>query len=209
MDDAASHLFEALDLTGTFVFAVAGGFRGTRHALDLLGVLVLAVVTGVGGGLIRDMLIGATPAASLADERYLVVCLIGGIVAFLASGRVAQQWNKVMIADAVGLGVFAAIGAAKASAFGLGPVGVMGMAALTATGGGAIRDVLVGEIPAVIRHDFYATAAIIGGAVYMGVESLGLSNAVAIWTTTLVVTGLRFWAMVGNLRLPTADVASE
>ncbi len=209
MTDSASQLFAALDLAGTFVFAVAGGFRGTRHSLDLLGVLVLAVVTGVGGGLIRDMLIGATPAASLADERYLIICLIGGIIAFLAAGRVAQQWNKVMIADAVGLGVFAAIGAAKASAFGLGPVGVMGMAALTATGGGAIRDVLVGEIPAVIRHDFYATAAIIGGAVFLGAEWVGLSNAWAIWSTTLIVTGLRFWAMVGNLRLPTAGAVAE
>lgn len=209
MDGTASQLFEALDLTGTFVFAVAGGFRGTRHGLDLLGVLVLAVVTGVGGGLIRDMLIGATPAASLADERYLIICLVGGIVAFLAAGRVAQQWNKVMIADAVGLGVFAAIGAAKASAFGLGPVGVMGMAALTATGGGVIRDVLVGEIPAVIRHDFYATAALIGGAVFLAVEWMGFSNAWAIWSTSLIVTGLRFWAMAGNLRLPTAGVVAE
>ena len=197
-------MFSFLDLTGTFVFALAGGFRATRHRLDLLGVMVLAVVTGVGGGLLRDMLLGATPPAAFQDERYLVVCLVGGGITFVASPHLASQWNRVMIADAVGLGVAAAIGAAKAAAFGLGPVGVLMMAGLTATGGGAIRDVLVREVPAVIRHDFYATAAIAGGGVYLAAAHFDAPERVALWAAALFTTALRFYAMYGELRLPTA-----
>lgn len=202
-------MFEALDLIGTFVFAVAGGFRGTRHRLDLLGVLILAVVTGTGGGMMRDALLGDTPVAALADERYLLLCLLGGATAFVAAGHVAQQWNRVMIADAVGLGVFAAIGAAKAAVFGLGPVGVVLMAALTATGGGVLRDVFVGTIPAVFRHQLYATAALVGGGVYLLAEAIGTPEVVSVWLCAMGATALRFWAMHGNLRLPTAEEPPE
>lgn len=197
---------DALDIVGTFVFAVAGGFRATRHELDLLGVMVLAVATGVGGGMIRDMLLGATPVAAIQSELYLGVCLAGGLVAFAASSRVATQWNRVMFADAVGLGVFAAIGAAKAQAFGLGPIGVMVIAALTATGGGAVRDVLVREIPAVVKHDFYATAALLGAAAFLGVEALGFGTTIQLWTAIVVTSGLRFFAMFHGVDLPRARV---
>jgi uncharacterized membrane protein YeiH len=111
-----------------------------------------------------------------------------------------------MFADAIGLGVFAAIGALKAIAFGLGPIGVMIIAALTATGGGAVRDVLVREIPAVVKHDFYATAALIGAAALMGAEALGFGTAVQIWTAVLVTSGLRFYAMFHGVGLPKARV---
>jgi uncharacterized membrane protein YeiH len=197
-----------LDFCGTFVFAVAGAFRGTRHGLDLLGVLVLAVATGVGGGLIRDVLLDAPPAA-LQDETYLLICIVGGLVAFVAASRVARHWNVVMVVDAIGLGVFAAIGAAKAAAYGLGPIGVMMMAALTATGGGVVRDVLVRQVPAVIRHDFYATAALLGGGLYMVMSVTGASEPAALWSAVLFTTGLRFLAMRGRLRLPIAGLPPE
>ena len=196
-------LLYLLDLCGTFVFAVAGAYRATRHGLDLLGVMVLAVATGVGGGLIRDMLIGATPAASLQDEAYLIACLLGGVLVLFAAPRVEKSWRVVMIADAIGLGVFAAIGAAKAHAYGLGPIGVSMMAALTATGGGVVRDVLVREVPAIVRHDFYATAALLGGFVFLVVTHAGVAEPLALLAAMLTTTGLRFWAMYGNLHLPT------
>lgn len=196
-------MLEILDLSGTFVFAVAGAFRATRHRLDVLGVLVLAVATGVGGGLIRDMLLGATPAAALQDERYLLTCLLGGAFVFWAAPRVARHWNVVMLLDAVGLGVFAAGGAAKAAAFGLGPIGVMMMAALTATGGGVVRDVLVREVPAVVRHDFYATAALLGGGVFWAAGALALPAAAGLPAAMAVTTGLRLYAMHLDVGLPT------
>ena len=195
---------EILDIAGTFVFAIAGAFRATRHHLDLLGIMVLAVATGVGGGMIRDMLLGATPVAAIQSELYLGVCLAGGAVVFLASNRVATQWNRVMIMDAIGLGVFAAIGGAKGMAFGLGPIGVMIMAALTATGGGVVRDILVREVPAVIRHDFYATAALLGGAALIGADALGLNGTWQIVIAAITTSGLRFFAMTRGVGLPTA-----
>lgn len=195
---------EVLDIIGTFVFAVAGAFRATRHHLDLLGIMVLAVATGVGGGMIRDMLLGATPVAAIQSELYLGVCIAGGLVVFLASERVGKQWNRVMIMDAIGLGVFAAIGGAKGMDFGLGPIGVMIMAALTATGGGVVRDMLVREVPAVIRHDFYATAALIGGAALIGADAIGLDATWQIVVAAVATSGLRFYAMTRGVGLPKA-----
>ncbi|MBN2592022.1 MAG: TRIC cation channel family protein, partial [Sedimentisphaerales bacterium] len=103
-----------LDIFGTFVFAVSGAFKAVRHELDILGVMVLAVATGVGGGIIRDITLGYTPPAVFQDEIYLLVCVAGGLVVFVAANKIAPRWDCVMFADAVGLSVFAAIGAAKA-----------------------------------------------------------------------------------------------
>jgi len=195
-------LIDYLDIAGTFVFAIAGGLRAMRHQLDLLGVMVLAVATGVGGGMIRDMLLGSTPVAAIQSELYLGVCIAGGVVVFLAGNRVATEWNRVAIIDAIGLGVFAAIGAAKGLAFGLGPIGVMIMAALTATGGGVVRDILVREVPAVIRHDFYATAALLGGGALYLCHLAGLGTVSQIWIAAFITSGLRFYAMTRGVGLP-------
>jgi len=200
------NIVDYLDIAGTFVFAVAGAFRATRHQLDLLGVMVLAVATGVGGGMIRDMLIGATPVAAIQSELYLSVCLAGGMVVFLASDRIATQWNRVMIMDAIGLGVFAAIGGVKALEFDLGPIGVMIMAALTATGGGVVRDLLVREVPAVLRHGFYATAALLGGAALLGADALEWSRLTQIIVAIVTTSGLRFYAMTKGVGLPRVGV---
>ena len=203
------NLIDSLDLLGTFVFAISGAFRATRHSLDFLGVMVLAVTTGIGGGLIRDMLLGATPAAAITSELYLGVCILGGLVVWIGARHVALQWNRVMFADAIGLGVFAAIGAAKGAEFGLGPIGVAIMAALTATGGGVVRDLLVREIPAVVRHDFYATATLIGAGVFLAVAALGASLPVQIWATIIITSGLRFYAMFHGVNLPRIEQIEE
>lgn len=196
---------DVLDIIGTFVFAVSGALRAVRHRLDLLGIMVLAVATGVGGGMIRDMLLGATPVAAISSELYLIVCLSGGLLVMVAATRVATQWNRVMFADAVGLGVFTAIGAAKGLQFGLGPIGVMIMGALTATGGGVVRDMLVREVPAVIKHDFYATATLIGGGALLAANALGFGTFVQLWTAVVVTSGLRFYAMFRGVSLPRID----
>lgn len=147
----------ALDLLGTFVFALSGAFKRRRRELDWLGIMVLSVLTGVGACLIRDMLLGATPLAAFQDEWYFAACLPGAAAVIVAAPKIAKRWNRVMLADAVGLGLFAALGAAKGAAHGLGPIGVVMVGALTATGGGVIRDILVGELPAILYKGFYAT----------------------------------------------------
>ena len=198
-----------LDLCGTFVFALSGGLKAAKYKLDFLGFIVLAIATGVGGGLIRDVVLGDTPPAVFKDELFLLVCILGGVIAFFSARKIAPRWREMLIADGIGLGVFAAIGAAKANAFGLGPIGIMFMAGLTATGGGVIRDILVREVPAVIGREYYATAALGGGLTYLVLMPLNPSLSVHLLATSLVTICLRFLAVYYNLNLPTAGGISE
>lgn len=198
-------LIYVFDIFGTLVFAISGAFRAAKYELDLLGVLVLATATGVGGGLIRDVLLGAAPPAAFGDETYLLTCIAGGLLVFFLGRKIARRWDGVLAADALGLSVFAAIGASKAASHGLGAIGIMMMAAITATGGGVIRDVLVREIPAILKQDFYATAALAGGACVWVVQRFaghdgteGLQLVLAIGVTF----ALRFLAIKCGLRLP-------
>ena len=191
-----------LDIFGTFVFAVSGAFKAARHELDILGVLVLAIATGVGGGIIRDVTLGYTPPAAFQDEIYLLVCVAGGLIVFVAANKIAPRWDCVMFADAVGLSVFAAIGAAKAQMYDLGDIGIIMMAAITATGGGMIRDVLVREIPAVLRADFYATAALLGGASFIAAGRLGFNQGTQLLCAIAATFLLRVLAMKYGISLP-------
>ena len=170
---------------------------------------VLAIATGIGGGLIRDALLGATPAAALADDRYLIVCLCGAALAAATAPTLSRVLPVIQVADAVGLGVFAAMGAAKGAAFGLGPVGIALMGGLTATGGGVVRDVLVREVPSVLRHDLYATAALLGGAAYAAAAALGVSPDVSLLAAAALATGLRLLAMWRKLGLPRPTLGEE
>ena len=194
----------ALDIFGTFVFAVSGAFRAMKHELDLLGVMVLAAATGIGGGIIRDVLLGVVPPPAFRNETYIIVCLAGGIFVFSAAKKIAPRWDCVMAADAVGLSVFAAIGAAKAANCGLGLVGVVAMAAITATGGGVIRDILVREIPVILKADFYATAALAGGACLVAARWAGISEKAQLLLGALTALGLRIAAMRYGISLPKA-----
>lgn len=195
-------MLTALDLVGTFVFALSGALKAAKHQLDWLGVVVLATLTGVGGGMLRDVLLGDTPPAVFEDERFFVACLLGAAAVIAAAPTVAARWNRVMLADAVGLGLFAALGAAKGAAHGLGPIGTVLMGALTAVGGGVIRDVLVGERPAVLDRGFYATAALLGAAVLVALDALGAGPTPALLAAAATCTGLRFVAMARRARLP-------
>ena len=198
----------ALDLAGTFVFALSGALKAAKHQLDWLGVVVLATLTGVGGGMVRDVLLGDTPPAVFRDERFFVACLLGAAAVIAAAPTVAARWNRVMLADAVGLGLFAALGAAKGLAHGLGPIGVVLMGALTAVGGGVVRDVLVGERPAVLDRGFYATAALLGAAVLLALDAAGAATTPSLFAAAAACTGLRFVAMARCARLPRTALPS-
>jgi uncharacterized membrane protein YeiH len=191
-----------LDLLGTLAFAISGAFRAVKHELDWLGLAVLAIATGVGGGMIRDVLLGSTPPSALQNETYLLVCLTGGGIALLGKRRIAVHWDIVMLADALGLGVFAAIGAANAEALRTGPLTLIFMAAITATGGGVIRDLLVNEVPVILKSDFYATAALIGGMVFWATSFLSLALPIRLTLTIVITTVLRLFAMRHKMQLP-------
>ena len=202
-------MLEALDLAGTFVFALSGAFKAVRLRLAWLGVAVLAALTGIGGGIIRDLLLGVTPPASLRDERYVLVCLGGAAAVLVAASRIAARWNRVMLADAVGLGLFAALGASKGLEAGIGPLGVILTGTLTAVGGGVIRDVLVRELPAVLYKGFYATAAILGSAAFLLLSALGAPEAAALGVAAAITTGLRIATLVRQTQLPRAPYHPE
>jgi len=195
-------LIIALDLFGTFVFAITGAFRGVRHELDILGVLVLSVFTGVGGGILRDMILGVVPPAVFTHEVYFLVCLAGGLLVFFSATHIAPWWNLVKVFDAVGLGIFAALGALKGYEYGLGPIGVVMMGTMTAVGGGVIRDILVREIPAVLTSDFYATAAALGALSLWGCEAADLGNEASLLVCAGLTIGLRLVAMTLKIGLP-------
>src|SRR5690349_2429823 len=160
----------ALDLIGTFAFAISGATLGVRKRLDLFGVLVLSFAAAVSGGIARDVLIGATPPAALATWHYIVVSCAAGLATFYRHGDIERLRNPVQLFDAVGLGLFAVTGAAKALAAGLNPLAAMLLGMLTGIGGGIARDVLAARIPVVLQSDLYAVAALAGAAVVVGGE---------------------------------------
>src|SRR5438270_7111609 len=158
-------LLLTLDLVGTFVFALSGAMAGVKQRLDLFGVLVLSFAAGNAGGIARDLLIGSVPPAAISDWRYLAVSLLAGIVTFWRFSTIDRLRSPVLMFDAAGLGLFAVAGTQKALAFGLHPVMAALLGMLTGIGGGMTRDVLLAEIPTVLRADLYAVGALGGAAV--------------------------------------------
>jgi uncharacterized membrane protein YeiH len=195
-----------LDLLGTFAFAISGSFRAIRHELDMLGMIVLAIITGVGGGVIRDLILGATPPTVFVDQAYIGICMVAALISFYAAPRIASRWNYVQIADAIGLGVFVAIGASKADLMGSVPLTILILAVITACGGGVLRDILVSEVPLILRVDFYASAAIVGGLTYIGCDVIGVAPVWKIVTTILVTYLIRVLAMRFKFSLPRAKM---
>lgn len=194
----------ALDLAGTFVFALSGAMAGVKRKLDLFGVLVLSFVAANTGGIIRDILIGATPPGAISDWRYLGVSLAAGIITFYFSSAIIQRWNPVLLFDAAGLALFAVSGAHKALVYGLNPVMATLLGMLTGIGGGMARDVLLAEIPTVLRSDLYAVAALVGAAVVVIANMLQLPSGVAALVGAVLCFGLRVLAIRNGWQLPVA-----
>ena len=197
-----------LDLGGTFAFALSGAMAGIKRHLDVFGVLVLSFAASSFGGILRDLLIGAVPPASLVDWRYLGVSVAAGLIAFFWSSLIEKLSNPVRLLDAMGLAFFAVAGSEKALAYGLSPVMAALLGMLTGIGGGVTRDVLLAEIPAVLRSDLYAVAALAGAAIVVGGSMLHLPPAVTTVSGGLVCFGLRVMAIHWGWHLPVADKGS-
>ena len=163
-----------LDLAGIFVFAISGGLVAVRKELDVFGVLVLAGTTGLGGGLLRDVLIDATPPAALSDWRYLMVPVAAGLLTFFFHPAVGRLERPVAVFDAFGLSLFCVTGAVKALEHGLGPLPAALLGMVTGIGGGMLRDLLTGRVPVVFRGELYATPALAGAAIAVAAEQLDL-----------------------------------
>ena len=191
-----------LDLLGIFVFALSGGLAAVRKELDIFGVLVLAGTTGLGGGFLRDVLIGATPPAALADWRYLLVPVGAGLLAFGFHPALGRRERIINVLDACGLALFCVAGAIKAIGFGLGPVPAALMGMVTAIGGGMVRDLLVGRVPMVFSGELYATPALAGAAIAIGLDRLDQPYVVCAWAGGLVCLVWRLLALRRDWHAP-------
>jgi uncharacterized membrane protein YeiH len=201
---AMQTLLLVLDLVGTFVFALSGGMAGVNRRLDIFGVLVLAFVAANTGGIARDLLIGAVPPAAIADWRYLAVALAAGLITFYAYDLIARLRSPVLMFDGAGLALFAVAGTQKALGFGLDPVMAAVLGMLTGIGGGVMRDMLLAEIPVVLRAELYAVAALAGAAIVVIGEALGLPSAAVVVAGIGLCFGLRVLAIRRGWNLPIA-----
>ncbi|WP_320128288.1 trimeric intracellular cation channel family protein [uncultured Sphaerochaeta sp.] len=197
----------AFDIFGTLVFAITGAVKGVRCKLDFLGVIVLACTVGCGGGMLRDILIGATPVAALSNSAYIIVCASAGVVVFFLAPIFVGRWRVILFLDAIGLGVFTALGVAKGSMYGIGPVGQLLCGVFSAVGGGVIRDIMTRSIPTVLVSDFYATASFIGGIMYLSLEYTPLGLLGRFLVCTFVVLFIRLLAIRYKFHLPVAKTA--
>lgn len=202
-------LLVAFDLAGTFVFALSGATAAVRHRLDLFGVLVLSFAAGNSGGIARDVMIGALPPAAISDWRYVAVSILAGLITFIWYRMIDRLRSPVLVFDAAGLALFAVSGAGKALAFHAGPVAATLLGMLTGIGGGMMRDVLVSEIPTVLRTELYAVAALIGAAVVVVGRVLLIPSGVGAGVGAVLCFGLRFIAIRRGWQLPIARPARQ
>ena len=198
-------LLLTLDLAGTAVFAISGAAVGVKHRLDVFGVCVLAFVAGNAGGVLRDILIGAVPPAALVGWKHVTISLLAGVVTFVWHPRLERLHTPILTFDAAGLGLFSVSGAQKALAFGANPLVAALLGMLTGIGGGMLRDVLVGEIPTVLRKDLYALAALAGAGVVVAGPPLHLSPVAATIGGAVLCFAIRVVAIQRGWALPTAD----
>ena len=176
--DTTSPVFLALDLTGTFAFALNGALTAIRVArLDIVGVITLGMFTALGGGMIRDILLGALPPATFQDWRYLAVAALGSLVAFVFGRGLERLSLPILVLDAAGLSLFAVSGALKGLDLGVGAAQAVILGAITGVGGGTLRDVLIREVPAVLTSGLYAIPALVGALLAVLGERIGLPGA--------------------------------
>lgn len=197
-------LVSLLDLAGTFAFAISGALVAVRNRLDLFGVLVLAFAAAAAGGILRDIALGATPPVALVDWRYAAVSIAAGLLTFFRHAQVERMRNPVQLFDAVGLGLFAVLGTSKALQAGLGPLAAIMLGILTGVGGGVVRDVLVAQIPGVLKRELYAVAALLGAVVVVAGDRADLPPAPVAIVGAVLCFILRWLAIRRGWRLPVA-----
>ena len=206
-----------LDVCGVFVFALSGALVAVRRGLDLFGVMVLAWVAGLGGGIMRDVLLGLTPPVALRDWRLVAAALLAGTVVFVFYGnwaRVSERYpdarprrlatRAVRVLDAVGLGLFAVSGALVALHVDAGPLAATLVGGVTAVGGGLLRDLLARQVPEVLQRELYALPALAGAALVVLLDRLGWLSTSTVWLAVALVVGIRVTAVALDLNAPRA-----
>lgn len=191
-----------LDLMGVGVFAVTGALTASRKQMDIVGFALLATVTGIGGGTLRDLVLGAQPVFWVREPIYVVVCVAVAVVVFFTAHIPESRFRLLLWLDAVGLSFFCVAGAEKALVAEAGWFIAIVMGVITATFGGVVRDVLGGEIPVILRREIYATAALVGAAVFVGLLACDVPGGLATLAGFAVCLTIRGLALQRGWSLP-------
>ena len=203
-----------LDLIGVFVFALSGGLVAVRRSLDLFGVFVLAWIAGLGGGILRDLLLGVHPPVGVSDWRLLAAAVAAGALVFVGNApvrefarsrpdvRIGRLTRSIRILDAAGLAVFAVSGATEAIEFNAPALAAVIIAGITAVGGGLLRDMLAGQVPEVLQRELYAIPALLGGVLIVALDATGHLSALTTWAVAVGIFALRVAAIRFDLNVP-------
>jgi len=194
--------FEILDLLGTLAFAISGALAGRERRLDLFGMIILAFATAIGGGTIRDMMIGITPVTWLTNLNYFYVTFLGVFLSIVFYKRFNILRYSLFLFDTIGIAVFTLIGIEKGMAVGLHPVFCVTLGTITACFGGVIRDILANKIPIIFKKEIYATACILGGCIYYVLFHFQVNKDIIYVVTAGIIIIIRLFAVKYKWSLP-------
>lgn len=198
-------MFHLLEVIGTMAFAMSGALTAMHKKLDPFGVFIIAFVTALGGGTLRDVLIGRTPVGWMMDLQYVYVIILGFLLAILFRKKFDRLRTSLFLFDTIGLGVFTLIGLEKGILIGLHPVICIALGTITACFGGVIRDILCTEIPTIFRREIYATICILGGILFFALKAMELNEDILYLTTSTVIILIRLMAVKFKWYLPAFD----
>ncbi len=191
-----------MDMVGTFVFAISGALVAIKKEFDFFGAMVIALVTAVGGGTLRDMMIGSTPVGWMNDTNYLIMIGLGIIFSVLFRKYIQKLSKTMFLFDTIGIGLFTILGLQKTLGLGLSPMIAVLMGMVSAVFGGVVRDTLTNEVPLIFRKEIYATACLSGGIIFLLLDVLGLQNDWSMAITVVYIMVIRILAVKRHWSLP-------
>ena len=195
-------MFQFLDIIGTLAFAISGALTGWHKKLDPFGVFIIAFVTALGGGTLRDVLIGKAPVGWMLDLTYVYIIILGFVATIILKKRLEKLRISLFLFDTIGLGIFTIIGIEKGIDVGLHPIICIALGTMTASFGGVIRDILCNEIPVIFRKEIYATISISGGVLFFTLNEFSLNTDVLYLVTSLFMIAFRLLAVKNKWYLP-------
>lgn len=192
----------AIDLMGTFVFAISGTLTAADKKFDLFGAAIIALITAVGGGTIRDLLIGSQPVGWMQNQHYIILISLAVPFSFFLKKYILKLRRTMFLFDAIGIGLFTILGLQKTLAFGLSPIVAVMMGVVSAVFGGVLRDILCNEIPLIFRQEIYATACLAGAIVFLLCKKAGLDDELNMLLTILLIIVIRVLSVRRKWRMP-------
>lgn len=195
-------VYDIIDILGTIAFAISGVLVAMEKRLDVFGVFIIAFVTAVGGGTLRDILIGSTPVGWMLQPHYMIIIVVTVIFSILFAGRLKYFRKSLFLFDTIGIGLYTMVGIQKGLDTGLLPVMCIALGTMTACFGGVTRDILCNEIPVIFRREIYATVCILGGAIYFLMLQLPISPTIPYITAISCIIMMRLLAVRFKIALP-------